>query len=291
MLRIIELKSYRILTARALRRSLSLTAVALLASLVVSSVAHADPILYGSLSGATVDYTNITENSGTDPGLFPPNLPGLGLFGTPVVTGDNLNFTPINFFARSTMGAPPFDSTDGHLTFGVMAKPGKAITNINFSEGGGLSVGGIGTDATFVDVSAIGFVNVLEIDGSPAPGIIQIPIDLTFDFGVAGDGTWRRGTEGFANGKLWTGAQLIDINGWLAANNIPVTYGATKIQVALDNSLYATSEATAGAFIDKKDFGGLSVTVNAPNIPEPGTAMIALFGCLFAAATRRASRM
>jgi hypothetical protein len=288
MLRIIELNSNRLSTAR---RSLSLTVVALLASLAVSSIVSADPISYGDLMGATVTYTDIRENSGTDPGLFPPNLPGLGLFGTPVVSGDALDFTPINFFARNTNAeAPGFDSTDGHLTFGVVAKPGKAITNINFSEGGGLSVGGVGTDATFVDVSAIGFVDVLEIDGHAPPGMIQIPIDLTFSFGVGGDGTWRRLTEGFANGKLWTGAQLIDINGWLTANNIPVTNGATKIQVALDNSLYATSEASAGAFIDKKDFGGLSVTVNAPNIPEPGTALLALVGCLFATATRRPSR-
>ncbi len=240
--------------------------------------------------GATVTYTDIRENSGTDPGLFPPNLPGTGLFGTPVVTGDALDFTPINFFARSTMGTPMFDSTDGHLTFGVVAKPNNAITNINFNEGGGLSVGGIGTDDTFVDVSAVGFVDVLEIDGHAPPGMIQIPIDLTFSFGVAGDGTWRRVSEGFANGKLWSGSQLIDINSWLVANNVPVTYGATKIQVALDNSLYAQSEATGGAFIDKKDFGGLSVTVNAPNIPEPGTALLALVGCLFAAAIRRKSR-
>jgi len=289
MLRIIELESNRTFLACAARRSLRMTAVALLASLVVTSVAYASPIVYGNFSGATVDYTNITESSATDPGAFPPNLPGNGLFGTPVVSGDALNFTPIDFFARSTMGTPLFDSTDGHLMFGVVAKPGKAITNINFNEGGGLSVGGIGTDATFVDVSAVGFVNVLEIDGSAAPGLIQIPIDLTFNFGVAGDGTWRRGTEGFANGKLWTGNQLIDINDWLTTHSIPVTYGATKIQVALDNSLYATSESTAGAFIDKKDFGGLSVTVNAPDVPEPGAGLLALVGCLFAAVARRSS--
>ena len=291
MLRIIESESRRSFSAsaRAAGRSLNLAAVAMLASVLVSSIAVADPILYGSLSGATVDYTNIQENSGTDPGLYPPNLPGLGLFGTPVVTGDALDFTPINFFARSTMGTPLFDSTDGHLTFGVVAKPGKAIKNINFNEGGGLSVGGIGTAATFVDVSAVGFVKVLEIDGSPAPGLVQIPIDLTFSIGPGGNGTWTR-ADGFANGKLWTGAQLIDINAWLTAHSIPVTYGATKIQVALDNSLYATSETTAGAFIDKKDFGGLSVTVNAPFIPEPGTWLMAMIGCLYAVATRRKSR-
>jgi hypothetical protein len=281
MLRIIDLHSSRSRCARLF----SSPSVAALLLMAISSQALASPISYGSISGTTVDYIDIEENSGTDPGYFPPNAP-LGLFGAPTVAGDSIDFSPNNFFADSQFGAVP-DLTDGHLTFGVNSKPGHAIQNINFQEGGGVSVVGVGTDATFVDVSAVGFINVLEIDGAAPAGLPVIPINLTFNFGVAGDGTWRRASEGFVNGFLWTGAQAIDIKGWLNANGFPTQYGATKITVSLDNSLYAQSEATSGAYIDKKDFGGLSITINTPNIPEPTTFVLGLAGCLAVGAIRR----
>lgn len=283
MLRIIDLQSSRSI-ARCARQYWSLSVVALVC-LAMSSLALASPIAYPNLSGTTVDYVNIQENSGTDPGYFPPNPP-LGLFGTPTVAGNSLDFSPNNFFADSQFGAVP-DLTDGHLTFGVNSKSGHAITNINFQEGGGVSVVGVGTDATFVDVSAVGFINVLEIDGAAPAGLPVIPINLGFNFGAGGNGTWRRASEGFVNGFLWTGAQAIDIKGWLNANGFPTQYGATKITVSLDNSLYAQSEATGGAFIDKKDFGGLSITINAPVIPEPATWVLGMLGCLAVGARRR----
>jgi hypothetical protein len=285
MLRIIDLQSSRSF-ARCARQFSSLSVVALVC-LAMSSLAIAAPINYGNFSGTTVDYIDVEENSGTDPGLFPPNLPGLGLFGAPTIAGDSLDFSPNNFFAESQFAVPPLDTTDGHLTFGVNAKAGHAITDINFQEGGGLSVVGAGTDTTQVDVSAIGFINVLEIDGAPPIGLPVIPINLTFNFGAGGNGTWRRASEGFANGFLWTGAQAIDVKGWLNANGFPTIYGATKITVSLDNSLYAESEAGSGAFIDKKDFGGLSITIDAPVIPEPATWLLGMIGCLAFGASRR----
>jgi hypothetical protein len=56
-------------------------------------------------------------------------------------------------------------------------------------------------------------------------------------------------------------------------NGQPFTLGVTKLSVDLDNALYAQSDAGTIAFIDKKDFGGLSVTVN---VPEPATLCMAV---------------
>ncbi len=291
MLRIIETQSLSsrstisFVSGRA--RRLSLTTVAVLGLLVAGQLALATPINYGNLSGTSVDYIQVTENSATDPQYFPPNPP-VGLFGQPIVSGDSIDFNPQNFYALSDFQAPPVDTTDGYLTFGVDAKSGFAITDISFQEGGALSVGGFGTDSTYVDVSAIGFINVLEVDGDPV-GVVQIPINVPFNFGVAGNGTWRLGTEGDFNGFLWTGFQSIDINQYLIDNtNIDPIYGATKITVALDNILKAQSELLAGAFIDKKDFGGLSVTIDGvPVIPEPATWLLLAICGVAAGAARR----
>jgi hypothetical protein len=249
--------------------------------LATGQLAHAVPINYGDHSGASIEYLQVTENSATDP---------TPLFGQPVVSGDSIDFNPQNFFALSDFQAPPVDTTDGYLTFGVDAKSGFAIETISFQEGGALSVGGFGTDLTYVDVSAIGFINVLAVDNAPI-GVVQIPINIPFNFGSNGgqnNGTWRLGSEGAYNGFLWTGFQAIDVKQWLLDNtNINVQYGATKITVALDNILKAQSEPFAGAFIDKKDFGGLSVTVDGvPIIPEPATWLLAICG-LAAGAARR----
>src|SRR3989304_1258041 len=128
--------------------------------LATSGVLQAAPINYGNFMGNTVTYIDVTENSGTDPQHYPPNAfppdPNAGLFGKPIVSGDSLDFTPLNFFAISDFSVPPFDPTDGHLTFMVAAKPGKAISNINIEEGGSLRLAGFGPDVTPVDVGAIG---------------------------------------------------------------------------------------------------------------------------------------
>ncbi len=258
---------------------LAILAGAILVSTVVSE-ALAAPIFYGDRVGNTVTYQMITESSATDPQLFPPNPP-LGLFGNPIASGDSLDFTPQNFFALSDFQVPPLDRTDGHLTFMIQAHDGNGINNISFQEGGALSVGGFGTDQTFVDVSAVGFLQVLAIDNIPI-NVETFPINMTFNFGSNGpqdNGQWRLGSEGAVNGFLWTGGQFFDIRQGLIDRGYTVGLGATKVTVNLDNLLYAQSEPLAGAFIDKKDFGGLTVTVNVPGgeIPEPTSlALVAL---------------
>lgn len=265
---------------RALRcASKSICALAVCYFSAVSLPSHAASINYGSFAGDTVMYMDVTESSDTDP---------VPLFGAPTVTGDSIDFTPDNFGAASQLHVPAVDHTDGHLTFGVMANPGKSVQTISFQEGGGLTVGGFGTDATFVDVSAFGNIDVFQVDGVNISKL-SIPIQLTFSFGDNGaqdNGTWKLASQGFVNDD-WTGGQLIDIAGYLQTHGYPGAEGATKMEIALDNKLYAQSEIEGTASIDKKDFGGLSVTVNVPIIPEPSAIVLAVVGLVGLCANRR----
>lgn len=253
--------------------------LALLAVVVAPAVSSAAIYNYTDQIGTKIKYINISENTHSDP---------LPLFGAPTLAGDTLDFTPINFFSNSQFAAPPFDMTDGLLKFRGMSQPGFGIENIKFAEGGALTVvGPTATDVTMVDVSAVGFVDILEVDGVSV-NKISIPINLTFSFGSNGandNGTWRRVSEGFANGVPWTGSQLIDLNQELTNRGISYTRGATLIDVVLDNSLYAQSELVGGAYIDKKDF--FTVTTN---IPEPTSCLMALFGLVGAVMVSRRRR-
>ena len=236
-------------------------------------------ISYGNQVGASVTYVAVTESSTTD---------AVPLFGTPTVSGDSLDFTPNTFGATSQLHVPAVDQTDGHLTFSVVPNlAGGAIQNIKFGEGGGLTVGGFGTNQTFVDVSAVGNIDVFEIDGV-AISKETIPINLTFSHGsnspFFNNGTWRLGTEGFVNGP-WTGSQLIDIKQILIDRGHTVVGGATKITVALDNKLYAQSQVEGTAQIDKKDF--FTVTTN---VPEPTSCVLAMFGLMVGVLASRRSR-
>src|SRR6185369_1787211 len=101
---------------------------------------------------------------------------------------------------------------------------------------------------------------------------IKVPINLLFN-NIPADGTWELVTDGLALSRPWNGAQFIDLNAALTAAGVPFVRGATKIGVSLDNGLIAESESGSIAFIDKKDFGGLSITIN---IPEPTSVLLGL---------------
>jgi hypothetical protein len=238
-------------------------------ALVLGSRADAASINHGNFMGSTVTYVDVTEASATD---------AVPLYGMPSVFGDSLDFNPVLFNALSQLGVPPVDLTDGQLTFMIVAKQGHGIQNVLLAESGVTTVIGAGTDATFTDVTAAGVLEIAEVDGASID-VIDVPIFLTFSHQV--DGTWQLVTDGEALTLPWSGSQFIDIASVLTANNVPFVLGATKVNVNLNNGLIARSEEGTIAFIDKKDFGGLSVTVNF--IPEPGTLLLALAGCLLSA--------
>jgi hypothetical protein len=73
----------------------------------------------------------------------------------------------------------------------------------------------------------------------------------------------------------WQGSVLIDIGPY-----VPVGSFATEVFVSLDNTLTALSQAGTTAFIQKKDFEGVTITVDTDDvIPEPTTIAMSILCC------------
>lgn len=254
--------------------------------------AQAAEIVYGDMMGTDVTFIGVREASDDPlplygaPNLIAPPAPTFPcvLANNCTVNGNSLTFNPALFNAASAAQVPPSDTTDGQLLFMAQAKPGKVIQNMQIQEGGALTVAGPAattTNDTYVDVSAVGFVTVLAIDGVDV-NPIAIPIDVKFNFGVGGNGTWRRIAEGAANGQAWQGLQLLNISQELANRGHSFQFGATKVNFNLDNTLFAQSEPTGTAMIDKKLF--FIVTFN---IPEPASASLVLIALAMLGFVRR----
>ncbi len=223
---------------------------------LASTFAHAASTNYGDFNGNTVVFRDVTEESVTD---------GLPLFGMPAVAGNALDFNPINFVSNSS-GAGGSDSTIGLLSFMMESTFGNVITDIQLNEAGDYTIfggGGAGTSAT---VAAPIFINIVEIDN-----ISVTPINLnTSMVFTPSAGDYNLADDGAGFGVIWTGVADIDIEQFLIDNNVPFNFGATKINLTMNNILATTSEAGTQANIQKKDFQGLGVTV----IPEPASVML-----------------
>ena len=73
-------------------------------------------------------------------------------------TAATIDFDP-NGFATSSAGAIP-DITDGNLTFDIYAQAGSFIEAVQFSEAGGFTLLGLGTDNTFVDLYEVDEIGI-----------------------------------------------------------------------------------------------------------------------------------
>jgi hypothetical protein len=222
-----------------------------LAGVCASSFALAAPINYGDVTGNTIIYRQVTEDSTTDPAP---------LYGAPGIAGDSLTFNPTSFGATSSNGGAP-DLTDGTLAMTIEAKPGFGVQQIMFAEAGDYTLAGTGTSLTRASVSAPYFARIIEVDG-----VSVTPISLTGNFAfIPSGGTFELPTDPGV-GVIWSGSATINIAAALAANN--VSGKATKVTYSMDNALYAQSEPGTVAFIKKKTLDGLSITVV---VPEPAT--------------------
>ncbi len=259
---------------------LSFLFAAAFAALVISP-AWSAPINYGDFMGTDVWYRQITE-SANSAGDVPP------LFGAPIVSGNSIDFNPIGFNAAAA-GPAGNDITDGQLNFMIEAKPGKAITNVWLGESGDTTMVGFGTDATLTLVRSEVFIDILEIDGVSINNI-NLQDEMTFtpsngDYFLCADG----GCGGFFQAD-WSGSVGFNINQELTNLGIPFQFGATKVSVALDNTLLALSENGTQSFIAKKDSDGVTIITNVPVVPEPTTGLLAMFGFVAGVLASRRSR-
>jgi hypothetical protein len=235
-------------------------------------------ILYGDFTGNTVKYLAVTEAANSAGDVAP-------LFGAPTISGDSLSFNPSGFNAHAG-GALGNDTTDGNLMFGVQALPSFIIKNLNLSEGGDTTLSssgfGVGTNNTNTSVTADGFLNISEVNNV---GITPISIPIALSFTPSG-GLYQLVTNGGGfpiYHTAFNGSLFLDLNALLATNGYPAG-GATKISINIDNTLVANSELNTSAVIAKKNFGGVSITVNnplgggGPNSPEPTSLVLACLG-------------
>jgi hypothetical protein len=245
-----------------------LSAGALMLAYSLSAVATTN---YGSFAGSTVIYQDVSENSGTDPGQY--------YMRTPQVFGDTLDFSPV--YSVSVSGGA-VKIRDAQVNFDIQAKPGFGVEGLVFSEQGDFTMAGNGTASTLVDVSAAFFIDILEVDG-----VAINPVGLTLNmlFSPNANGSFDlvgAGGPPLASG-IWTGSIIVDLDSALTQANVPYGLGATKVSVALDNTLTAISEQTTQAFIAKKDTKGLSITV----VPEPTSVVLTFLGLVGMSLTMR----
>jgi hypothetical protein len=238
---------------------------------VVALAVPASAQNYGNFVGTTVIYANVSESSGTDPGA--------SFFKAPSIFGDTLDFNP-TFTANAANGNVQI--RDAQLNFDLLARPGFGVQGLLFSERGDFSLAGSGTANPSADISASFIIDILEVDNLV---INPIPLTLTMLFSPNASGTFTLvggGGPPVASGT-WSGALSIDFAAALTAANISYSLGATRVSVALDNTLSAISEPNSQAFIAKKDAKGLSITV----VPEPSTFALLGLGTAALLAIRR----
>lgn len=221
-------------------------------------------VTYGNFTGTDVTYTNVEETPTVLPGPSPTEL-----FGAPVISGDTLAFTPVNFDVGVSGGSVEF--ADGRLTTGLVLNPGSAIQTVNIFEGGGWGVAGGTSATTALETLVVNQLFITSVNGVAVNPIVVTPT-ITFtdtDSGSAKVTTSLNTIEFSSSGGLSTGSWNAD-----ASFNVPaalagagLTGTVTGLELDLNNQLAVDSEANSTSFIDKKFF---DITTGG-TVPEPAT--------------------
>lgn len=252
-----------------LTRSALMIAISLSLLGLGGSAAKAASINYGDFSGTSVMYLDVTETANT-PGDEEP------LFGGPSITGDTLDFDPMGFSASASSGSS--DLTDGQLNFTLMGR-GRVLSSILLTERGDYNLIGTGSAATQISYAVgIGSITVLEVDGAA----LATPVSLG-GASASGSDDLSGGTEMLAP---WDLSLSYDVNAALTDAGVSFVNGATKLEIAIDNTLAAISESASIAFIAKKDFAINVGTV----VPEPASAALVGLGLLVLGVAGRRAR-
>ncbi|MCS5635965.1 MAG: PEP-CTERM sorting domain-containing protein [Myxococcota bacterium] len=215
------------------------------------------PFSYPDMTGTTVLYTGISEESVTDPSL--------ALFGAPTITGDELVFSPSLFSAVSDFGG--VDQRVGAFSISVHALPLQGIHTLRLRESGTYTLLGSAPDVAEALVGGALIGEVIEIDGGAvAPGLdLRFEVPLNFS---GGSGSFTLGPSPEVE-AAWSGSAGVDIDALLASRGASGT--ATRVQFSMANdTLAAISASGTQARIEKN-----SVAV-AANVPEPSSLGIVI---------------
>jgi hypothetical protein len=234
---------------------------------ISGSLASAD-IMHTDVTGSSVWFTQISEGS--------PTGDSLPLYNQPIPNGDQLIFAPTAAFSALSNSGGPSNTTDGKLSLLIESKPGAFISKLDFEESGLTSLSApFGGDA-FASVLAVAELKILEINDVPV-----VSPKTTHFYNFAPDDSWLHSAD--ATGPAFA-------TGWTGTLSLNLPNQVTKLQLVIDNTLYASTVGVGtGALIDKKIFS-ISVTPDGsvnPQVPEPGTlALIALCAMTFAGRRR-----
>jgi hypothetical protein len=180
-----------------------------------------------------------------------------GLFGTPMLSGDTLLFTPSTFSAKSNN--KQWNIANSTISFWIEADNGHHLSGASLIEKG--DYGFLGKSA---DTFVAGETRVVDV---------RSPLDST-DVDLSGADSLTATRKGkFAN--------------WEASSLQTFQSGATKVRFTIENALFASAGAKGGyAFIEKKYVG---LTVSA--VPEPESYAMLLVGLgLIGAISRRRNK-
>jgi PEP-CTERM motif-containing protein len=232
-----------------------------LCALIVAPASAA--LIHPDVMGTTVTFKNIEESS--------PTGDTLPLYGAPSVSGNDLIFPTTGSFSASSTDGGPSDQSDGKLTLMIVAKPGNFIDSFRISENGLTNLNRpFGGDA-FTQANTLYVANVVEINGVPVnpPAISEVltpqPLNGQYQLSVIGGNAYA--------------------TGWSLDKVVPLPPGTTKVNISLNNNLFAaTMGGGTRAFIDKKAF---DIDVRTHNIPEPAAFALVLLGVSIGAVVRR----
>jgi hypothetical protein len=235
----------------------SVIALCLTLAGLYSTAAQAASISYGNFG----PFLNVTESSGTDP---------VPLYGPPTPFPGGLDFDPTSFVASAAGGGA--DITDGQLNYTVQ---GPGLLFLSLFEGGDYTLAGIGTPLTGVTAGVIVRATVTQVNGVNVVPTPLLPVNASFADNWPPPELSQSWSLGLG---LNVGAQVTALFGPNAK--------ATRVDIAIDNTLTAISEPGTIAFIAKKEF-----FVDHDVVPEPSTlglAFVALCGLGIATARKSA---
>lgn len=178
-----------------------------------------------------------------------------GLYGTPVLSGNTVFFTPINFIAQSLNGAG-LDTESSSINLQIIAHNSASIASLSLIESGDYKLRGANSSVNVGGQTSVSSADATLVD--------SVPVTSTSDF------TLRDGLT-----HDWNSSSFISLS--------PAKWhGISVINYTIDNLLSAYTDSNdigrKLAFIEKK-FTGSSISLTISTVvPEADSYAMLLFG-------------